>query len=170
MPARRVVLLALSMFAAVLFADQAVKQWVLGHLPQGARATTDWGLSLWHLRNPGFMLGAFGAEQGRSIAFLLGAVGALGALALVLSSRPLRDTTRMGLALLAAGALGNGVDRLIHGEVIDYLVLSGSTLGAQSLVINLADVAILVSAALLLPASLRPSTSPASPARKFKMS
>jgi signal peptidase II len=53
-----------------------------------------------------------------------------------------------GFALILGGALGNLVDRLLHGHVIDFLLLH---LGERVLFIfNLADAALTVGPALLL--------------------
>jgi signal peptidase II len=57
----------------------------------------------------------------------------------------------LGLSLVAAGALGNGVDRLGRGFVVDYLDLGTQIpLIAQFPVFNLADVCVTLGAAILL--------------------
>jgi lipoprotein signal peptidase len=53
-----------------------------------------------------------------------------------------------GLGAIIGGALGNAVDRLAHGAVIDYLDLHA--LGRHFFVFNLADAAINIGVALLV--------------------
>lgn len=61
--------------------------------------------------------------------------------------RPLRPLTRFGLALIMAGAVGNALDRLFHGAVIDFL--DATKLGFPW-IFNLADAAIDVGVGLML--------------------
>jgi signal peptidase II len=53
-----------------------------------------------------------------------------------------------GLGLIIGGALGNAVDRLAHGAVVDYLDLHA--FGRHFFVFNIADAAINVGVALLI--------------------
>ncbi len=67
----------------------------------------------------------------------------------------------VGLGLIIGGALGNAVDRVIHGAVVDYLDLHA--FGRHFFVFNLADAAInigvvLLMVDLLLPASGAPTS------------
>jgi signal peptidase II len=62
----------------------------------------------------------------------------------------------VGFAAVAAGALGNVVDRAVRGYVVDFIHVT------RWPVFNVADVAVVVGAALLvMGASKRPSPSPA---------
>ena len=64
-----------------------------------------------------------------------------------------RDTwTAAGLALVLGGAIGNLIDRLIYGHVIDFIDLFYSTYHWPTF--NIADSAISVGAALLIVHSL----------------
>src|SRR5215475_844961 len=80
--------------------------------------------SLTYIRNPG---AAFGLLAGTSNAFrtLFFGVASLFALALlgtILVRLPARDWTgRLSIAAILGGAIGNLVDRLQYGEVIDFL-------------------------------------------------
>jgi len=75
-------------------------------------------------------------------------VGGLAFLALCLRRRS-SLAARCALLLLAAGALGNGLDRLTHGHVVDFIYLSHWP------VFNVADVYITAGAVLLLWSSRR---------------
>ncbi len=93
----------------------------------------------------------FGLLQGQAL--LLGWLSLLvgGFLLYLLASRRYPFGWTLGLTLVAAGALGNGIDRLGRGWVVDYLDLGTSIpLIAQFPVFNLADVCVTLGAVLLL--------------------
>jgi signal peptidase II len=54
----------------------------------------------------------------------------------------------VGLGLIIGGALGNAIDRVAHGAVIDYLDLHA--FGRHFFVFNVADAAINIGVALLI--------------------
>jgi len=54
----------------------------------------------------------------------------------------------VGLGLIIGGALGNAIDRVFHGAVVDYLDLHA--FGRHFFVFNLADAAINIGVALLI--------------------
>ncbi len=54
----------------------------------------------------------------------------------------------VGLGLIIGGALGNAIDRIAHGAVIDYLDLHA--FGRHFFVFNVADAAINIGVALLI--------------------
>ncbi|MBI3091889.1 MAG: signal peptidase II [Candidatus Tectomicrobia bacterium] len=121
---RRVFLLVL---LAVVVADQASKLLVLRGLPQNASlALLDGFFQLVHVRNTG---AAFGLLAGfsRATSTLLFTV-AYGVAVLVFVHLYRRGgeqaITAVSLALMLGGATGNMVDRLLYGEVIDFLDVS----------------------------------------------
>jgi signal peptidase II len=77
---------------------------------------------------------------------LLTTVQLLGGLAflVVCLRRPLPTPARFAFLLLAGGALGNGLDRLAHRHVVDFIHLT------QWPVFNVADIYITVGAMLLM--------------------
>ena len=82
-------------------------------------------------------------------------VGGTGLLMLVLvvglvrggSAVPRRDVAIAGVAFLVAGGLSNWIDRIADGRVVDFIVMRVGPLHTG--VFNVADVAILLGAALL---------------------
>ncbi|HXH47052.1 MAG TPA: signal peptidase II [Bradyrhizobium sp.] len=137
-----------------LVADQASKLWLLyvfdlAH--RGAvRVTPFFDLVLaWNIGI------SFGWLQNDSQAAQL-ALMAVKALAVVaLAIWMARSQTRLAtiaLGLIIGGAIGNGIDRLLHGAVVDFALfhieLGGSTYNWY--VFNLADVAIVAGVAALL--------------------
>jgi signal peptidase II len=117
-------------------------------LPIGERVAILPWVSLTHVRNRGIAFSLLG-----SVSWLVPAAIAVTLLFLLFYNRPRWTRGRVArpaLALLAGGALGNLIDRLRVGAVIDYLDLSVWP------VFNLADVAVTAGAGLLLLTLLRP--------------
>jgi len=152
-PARRRYLLVA---AGVLLLDQVSKWAVLEALAPGElRRVLPGFFNLTHVRNRGAAFGLF--SESESTAVLIFLVGfSLAALALVLALlwRGVGSwTTGWGLTLVLGGALGNLVDRLRSGSVVDFLDFHLS--GYHWPAFNLADSAIVVGAGLLLLEVLR---------------
>lgn len=143
-----------TVFIPLLLAlDQILKLWALENLSPVPRPLLDGLLYLTLVRNTG---AGFGLLEGK--AFLLGwlslGVGAI--LLYLLSSRRYPFWTALALSLIAVGALGNGIDRLGRGWVVDYLDLGTSIpLIANFPVFNLADACVTGGAVLLLLAPRR---------------
>jgi signal peptidase II len=127
--------------ALVLAADQAAKQWAIDAVQRGAREQLFWFVDLVNVRNTGV---AFGALQGGGA--LVGVVVglALAALLVFFSRHASRPLTWLPVGLLLGGAVGNVLDRIRIGAVIDYVKLPNWP------AFNLADVAITVGVILLV--------------------
>lgn len=133
--------------AVVLVADQASKAWAVGALADG-RVVPLLGdlLSLRLIRNSG---AAF--SIGGSMTWLMTLVAVAVTIA-ILVAVPRIGSARWSLALglLLGGSLGNLYDRFfrdpapLHGHVIDFIDYGGLFVG------NVADIAIVVGAGLLL--------------------
>jgi signal peptidase II len=135
---------------AVLLLDQATKALVLAHLPLGASVTViPGGFDLTHVLNPG---GAFGflAELSpglRGLLFTGVSALAAGLIVAVYRQTPAdKRLTRCGLALVFGGAVGNLVDRLRFGAVVDFLDVYAGDLHWPAF--NVADSAITVGVGL----------------------
>ena len=153
--------LALGLALAIFLADQVLKRLVEGSMRLGESAPLiPQVLRLTHTKNEG---GAFGILGGQTGVLLIGsAVAVTFVLWMLLKGAPTRATT-LGCGLILGGAAGNLLDRLSTGEVTDYLDLEFWPL-QQWPVFNAADVAIVLGAALLLLASLRPEKAVQPPA------
>ena len=137
----------------LLALDQTLKLWALEHLSPVPKPLLGDLLYLTLVRNTGAGFGLFPAPAPLLglLSFLLGA-----GLLLLLARRRYPPLPALALSLLAAGALGNGVDRLGRGWVVDYLDLGTSLpLIANFPVFNLADVCVTLGAVLLLLAARR---------------
>ena len=155
--------LALSIAAVVLALDQATKAWVLHALPGAPPLTVIPGFfDLVFSRNTGgvFGLGAGAPAFGRR-AFFVGATAiALGVIVVFL--RRWGHESRLltvALSLVAGGAVGNLVDRLRFGSVVDFIDWYWRS--HHWYTFNIADSAISSGALLLIVHSLLPESSAA---------
>lgn len=145
MVSRKIALIGL-VAGAVLVLDQATKALVLKHLPLGESIPVIPGFfDLTHVHNPG---GAFGFLSGMSAEFrgLLFVAVSLLAVGLILYfywQTPVRQRLlAVGLSLIFGGAVGNLVDRIRFGIVVDFLDLYAGELHWPAF--NIADSAITV--------------------------
>lgn len=137
--------------AAVIVGDQIVKAIVRAKLSLFASITIIPGLmDFVHVRNTGV---AFGLLNDSDVPFKAGITTALAALALAgvgFYARHIREDERLarvGLSLILGGALGNLVDRLRQGYVIDFADVYWK--GFHFWAFNLADASITIGAILV---------------------
>jgi signal peptidase II len=132
--------------ACVVLADQAAKLWLLFGLDlenHGRVPLAPW-LDLVLTWNPGISYGLFRqhAALGRWLlfAFALAAVGLLSAWLARSGSR----LTALALGLIIGGAIGNAIDRLAYGAVVDFVFfhITFPSWEFRWYVFNLADAAI----------------------------
>jgi signal peptidase II len=142
--------------ALVLAADQASKAWVLGGLDLAGQGSLELlpVLSLTMVWNRGVTfgllngLGSFGAWALTAVA--LAVVAAL----LLWLRRAENRLVAASLGAIAGGAIGNVIDRLRFGAVVDFIHFH---IGAWSwYVFNVADAAIVCAVTALVLDSLRP--------------
>ncbi len=155
--ARASVLIPLSWLGLIAVADQLSKWAALTHLKGSLSIWGDW-VRLTLVRNPGAAFGVL-PDYGDALLWLTGIVflGLVGAI-FRLSRRPREPgTSRLlfGLATVAGGALGNGIDRFRYGAVVDFLDL-GLSPTLRWPMFNLADASIVLGTVLLLWHLLRP--------------
>ena len=135
---------------AVLAVDQASKYWVLHilDLPEAGSIAVLPVLSLTMVWNRGITFGLLTADNSDgSILLAVVALAVVGALAVWLRRA---ETWLVALALgaIAGGAIGNVIDRLRYGAVVDFI---HAHLGSWSwYVFNLADAAIVCGVAALV--------------------
>ena len=138
----------------LMVADQLSKYWVLHGLDLPARGSV--GL----LPFLNFtMVWNHGISMGLPIGSALGKWGILvltGAISLWLLTWLMKTVNRLealALGLIIGGAIGNIIDRLIYGAVVDFVHLHAG--GYSFYVFNLADSAISIGVAILLIDGLR---------------
>lgn len=139
--------------------DQVVKAGVAATLPLGSNvALTPW-FNLVHVLNPGAAF-SFLADAGGWQRHALSGIGIVVSLALaVLLWRGVRSRLEAAAYVgLIGGAVGNVIDRLRIGAVVDYLDLYWRDMHWPAF--NLADVWVVASAVLLVLASFKPGMAP----------
>lgn len=157
----------LSLSLAVLALDQVTKwlalAWLDLHVPVPVLASY---FNLTLMYNEGaafsFLSDSGGWQRWLLAAFALGMTGVL--LVWLLRLRPDERLLAAALALIIGGALGNLIDRLLHGHVVDfiqvYLPFIPLALFNPWPAFNLADSAISIGVTLLLTATFRADGSP----------
>lgn len=116
----------------VIIIDQITKILVRIHVEMNERFTW-WGIELTHIENSGMAGGLFpGYARVFGIAAVLFVIGVLYFRQTENLRGPLINSS---LGFLVGGAVGNGIDRLLYGEVTDFIVRSGG-------ILNVADHAI----------------------------
>lgn len=149
---------AAAIAAAVVLLDQLTKLWITAVFPLGGQREVIPGLlRLVHTRNRGIAFGLFGASGPVAQTLLLAVVVAVVAVLVWQLARTDGDRVAgAGLALVLGGALGNLADRVLRGEVIDfinvYIRLGGREHEWPSF--NVADSCITVGAGLVILAEL----------------
>lgn len=144
--------------AFVVLLDQLTKLWIVANVPFGGEREVIPGLfRIVHTRNRGIAFGLLGSAGPLVQTALLIAVVAV----IVIVARQLRESGHdglagAGLALVLGGALGNLGDRLLRGEVVDFLDFYLRTGGREHHwpAFNVADSAITVGAACVILAEL----------------
>lgn len=146
---RKGALLAGVIFVVVL-ADYLSKEWVVANIPMYSRRSVigDF-LRLTYTHNPGAAFGMNIGEHSR-LFFLVLALVALVALFLIYRATPRQDGLRLfAVALIAAGAIGNILDRLRYeAGVVDFIDVGIGDWRFWTF--NVADSAVSVGAFLLL--------------------
>ena len=155
-----------------LAADQATKQWARAALsPEGSgrmRSVIGKALTFHYAENPGIAFSMFrNLQGGRYVLALL----ALGALVMVIRYLKGTDVTQkrlhVALGLIAGGAVGNLLDRMIYARVVDFIVVDLDVWPADPWpVFNVADMVLVVGVGLIaldIFRAQRPTTATPSP-------
>lgn len=151
--------------ALALTLDLASKAWILSRFQPGdVHPVIPGFFNLTLLLNPGAV---FGFLSGAPASFRVPFFAVVGAAALLFFGYEfLREKTgtlqRIALGLIIGGALGNGYDRVLRGEVVDFLDFV--FWGWHYWAFNLADSCIVCGAILLAWSMLRPGASADTPA------
>lgn len=107
------------------------------------------------LWNRGISYGLFDAANAQLV--LIALTSAVIGLFIFMARRLTAPLMRVSYGLIIGGAMGNLVDRIVHGAVVDFI--SPHAAGYYWYVFNFADIAISLGVALLLLDMLRGSTS-----------
>jgi signal peptidase II len=139
----------------VLLADQATKQWVLAALQPYEVIPVLPVFNLTLVFNEGAAFSFLATAGGWQRWFFVGLAIVITVVLVVWLAKlkPHERLTAAGLSLVAGGAAGNLIDRLVYGHVVDFLDFYWRSWHWPAF--NVADSAITVGVALLLLEALR---------------
>ncbi len=145
-PSRGRWLLFAVLAAVIVAADQLAKAWVVGNLAQGEgfEVLGDW-VRIIHWRNSGILFGMLPQSGG---AFAVASLAVAGLIVLYHARAGRGLVVTLALGLLLGGAIGNLIDRVHYGSVIDFVDMG---IGAwRFYTYNVADAAISTAIVMLL--------------------
>ena len=133
----------------IILADQFTKTLIIGHFQLGDSRTITSFFNIVRVHNTGAAFSFLASASGWQRWFFVG----LGAVATVFIIWMLRShggqrLFSWALALILGGAIGNVIDRLLHGYVVDFIQVHAGGWYFPSF--NIADSAISIGAALLI--------------------
>ena len=132
----------LALALAIVGLDQATKWVIREAVERGEAHAVVWPLKIVHVTNSG---AAFGLFQGAGPLLALTSILGMGAILVYLFNPGFaHPLMRLGLALMLGGAVGNLIDRVAKGEVVDFLKVPNWP------AFNLADSAITIGVLLLI--------------------
>lgn len=139
--------LGLAVIAATVLVDQGSKHWAEATLAIGDPVDLLPILTLYRLHNPGIAF-SFLAGLGGLPLIVLSLAVMVAVVAFWWTAQDGGRWATAGYALIVGGALGNLIDRLLHGHVVDFLLLH---IGDRTLfVFNIADAALTAGPAILI--------------------
>jgi len=135
-------LAALGAAALLIMADQLIK----AAMPQDSRVLIPRVLGLRHTLNYGISFSLFGESAAiMTVISIVTGLALLAGIAAILMGK-LRGRILPGAVMILAGGMGNLIDRLLHGYVVDYFEF----LFVRFAIFNFADVLITCGAAWLV--------------------
>ena len=156
--ARRALTIALAVSLVLVIADQWTKYAISSNLRYGESVAINSFFNLVLVYNKGaafsFLSNAGGWQR---MFFIVITCAAILVLMWLIAKHESEKLFRWGLTLILGGAIGNLIDRVAYGHVIDFLDFHFA--GWHFWAFNVADSAISVGAALLIVDSFRPRPS-----------
>lgn len=143
-----------SITVPVVGLDQLTKLYIVSHFPlYGTRAIIPNWLDLTYTLNPGaaFSLFATLSAAVREVLFLVLSCAAVIVLLVLMARRSTSTALQVGFALILGGTIGNLIDRIIRGQVVDFIYFHHDSFNYP--VFNVADSAITIGVAMVLLAS-----------------
>src|SRR5579883_274498 len=138
-------------FLVSLIADQATKWWARASLAPLYRpiVVIQGYFDLQYSENTGAAFGLFrGLSHGREMLFVVGTIALVVIITFLRRVRPDRLRIAAELGLIAGGAVGNILDRVLYGKVSDFIVWKYH--GHVWPTFNIADAALVVGVIALL--------------------
>ena len=153
-PGRRALLIAGAVALVLVIADQWTKFSITSNLRYGESVAITSFFNLVLVYNKGAAFSFLSSADGWQRFMFIGiTVAAIGLLSWLIVKHESEKLFRWGLTLILGGAIGNLIDRIAYGHVIDFLDFHFA--GWHFWAFNVADSAITVGAALLILDSFR---------------
>ncbi len=144
----------LGLAVLVILADQFTKTLILGYFQLGDSRTVTSFFNVVRVHNTGAAFSFLAGASGWQRWFFIGLATAVSVFILVMLKRhPTQKLFCFALAMILGGAIGNVVDRSLHGYVVDFIQLHAKGWYFPSF--NIADCAITLGAASLILDELR---------------
>ncbi len=139
----------LALSVAVIAADQLSKAWLVSTLAHGQSITMSSFFDLVFVMNSGAAFSFLSTASGwQRWFFVLLALGISAWIVVMIKRHALERLLPLALALVLGGALGNVIDRLVYGAVVDFLSFHLGRLYWPAF--NVADSAISIGVVLML--------------------
>ncbi len=139
----------LAIAALIIIADQITKTLIIGSFQHGDSVTITSFFNLVRVHNSGAAFSFLAGASGWQRWFFIGVgLAAAGFIVWMLRGHGGQRLFAWALALILGGALGNVIDRILHGYVVDFIQVHHSGWYFPSF--NVADSAISVGAACLI--------------------
>ncbi|HJV70150.1 signal peptidase II [Ideonella sp.] len=139
----------LGLALVVILLDQFAKTLILGDFSYGESRSVTSFFNVVRVHNTGAAFSFLAGESGWQRWFFVG-LGALasGVIVWMLKKHPTQSLFCFAISLILGGAVGNVIDRLLHGYVVDFIQLHWAGRAFPSF--NLADSAITLGAVCLV--------------------
>ena len=139
------IVMVIAVIAAVIVLDQVSKILILTYLYEDQLTLVEGVLKFTYVENRGM---AFGLLSDHRWVFLVCSVLGIGFMGYYLFRYVKRTLSRVGLALIVGGGIGNMIDRVRLGFVVDFIDFCAFDFWVW--VFNVADAAVCVGAALFV--------------------
>lgn len=140
------------LFAVILIVDLVTKEWALATFDGLGRVRVTSFFNFVLVWNPGISFGMFQSDGDLGRWLLIGLALVIATILVFWLRREQRLWPRLAIWLILAGALGNVIDRIRFGAVVDFLDFHA--FGYHWPAFNVADSAIVVGAVILVADSL----------------
>lgn len=142
----------LLLIAGLIAADQISKSIVVKTVPfTGSVPVIPGFFAISHIHNTGAIFGMFNGSGNKLLSILLPAASLTAMILVILyfmKTPAPQKSMRLALALVTAGALGNFIDRIVRGHVVDFLEIHVKKFYWPTF--NVADSCISIGAVLLV--------------------
>lgn len=132
----------------VAAADFLTKEAVRINWPEGTVLAVTSFFNFVSVRNPGAAFSLFAQAGGWQRYFLSGLALVVAVVLMWMLMSPMRRREALGYALILGGAIGNAIDRVVYGEVTDFLDFHASAWHWPAF--NGADIGIFLGAACMI--------------------